>query len=590
MTDQNPIALARLRAEIDRIDDQILELIERRLAASAATAALKAADGGNYLRFRPRRQAEVIERLKQRAGKTPAPVVTTIWRELMGQGLQAQRETSLTLCGSGDRAVLEAHVRSHFGYSFPICWATTAAEALYRAIEEETVAIIAGPLPGLDEALNVFDLICASDGHAVAHVVGRVALQERLPILTKPSPLPVRPRWSPGSWRGHAAEQLPLYPDAEALARVERQLGASEPLVSVSDTLLLQASLARVAAGDAFLLQGGDCAESFEEDEGGSVRTTCDLLRQMGSMLGAASSKEVVHLARLGGQFAKPRSSAQETIDGVTLPSYRGDAVNGSAFTAESRTPDPQRLLQARRQSLATLGLISANAAPPLFTSHEALLLNYEQAQTRFDKQTERWWATSAHMVWIGDRTRALGGAHVEFARGIANPLGLKCGPSLAPDDLLRLIDRLDPENHAGRLVLIGRFGADRIGDHLPGLMRAARREGRNVIWSIDPMHGNTRTIGTLKTRRVEDVVSETRSFFEIAEAERVRAGGIHLEMTGANVTECLGGSLRLSEEDLPRRYLTRCDPRLNRRQALDVAAAAAALFGQHSGLRSDAA
>jgi 3-deoxy-7-phosphoheptulonate synthase len=590
MTDQNPTALVRLRADIDCIDDQILELIERRLAASAATAALKAADGGKYLRFRPRRQAEVIERLKQRARNAPAPVVGAIWRELMGHGLQAQRETSLTLCGSANRAVLEAYVRSHFGYSFPICWTETAAEALHRAAEEETVAIIAGPLPPLHPALSVFDLICAPDGNAVAHAIGRIAIEDRLPSLTKPSLLPVRPRWSPDSWRRHAAEQLPHYSDADAQARVERQLAASEPLVSVPDTMLLQASLARVAAGGAFLLQGGECAESFDGSNGGSARATCDLLRRMGCMLGAASGKEVVHLARLGGQFAKPRSSAHETIDGVTLPSYRGDAVNGPAFTAESRTPDPRRLLQAHRQSLATIGLIRAGAAPPLFASHEALLLNYEQALTRFDAQTERWWATSAHMVWIGDRTRSLDGAHVEFARGIANPIGLKCGPSLGPDDLLRLIDRLDPENRAGRLVLIGRFGADRIGRHLPALIRAARCEGRSVIWSIDPMHGNTRTVGTLKTRRVDDVIGETSSFFHIAEAERVHAGGIHLEMTGADVTECVGGSLGLREEDLPRRYFTRCDPRLNESQALNVAAAAAALLSQHSALRSDAA
>jgi 3-deoxy-7-phosphoheptulonate synthase len=592
MTNHENEALGRIRAEIDRLDDQILELIERRLAASAATATVKQLAGRNRLRFRPRRQAEVIERLKKRARHAPAPVVSTIWRELMGYGLQAQGETALILCGSVESAVLEAHVRSHFGHSFPILWAAGAEEALRRALDEEAVAIVAGPLPPLDAALSVFDLIRAPEGDAVAHAVGRVALQDRVPCLSQAlveaSSLPA-PSWLPSSWRRHRADQLPFYPDAEALGHVERQLHESRALVPVSDIVRLQASLARVAAGDGFLLQGGDCAESFEESGAGKVLATFDLLRQMGSMLCDVGGKEVVHLARIAGQFAKPRSSAEETVDGVTLPSYRGDAVNGTAFTVASRTPDPERLLQAHRQSRATIDLVRGYAAPQMFTSHEALLLNYEQALTRFDEQTGRWWATSAHMVWIGDRTRSLEGAHVEYARGIANPVGLKCGPSLSPDDLLRLIDKLDPDNQAGRLVLIGRFGATKVGDHLPRLMRATQREGRKSVWAIDPMHGNTRTVGTVKTRLIRDLISETEAFFEIARAERVHAGGIHLEMTGADVTECLGGSSPVTEEDLSRRYLSRCDPRLNQRQALDVAAAAAALLARNS-LRSDAA
>lgn len=417
--------------------------------------------------------------------------------------------------------------------------------------------------------------------------------------------------WTPKSWRSRAAAQMPNYPDPEALARVEARLAAAAPLAQVADILHLKAQLARVATGRAFLIQGGDCAESFGEFGSDKVRTTFNLLLQMGAILRAGGYHEVVHLARIAGQFAKPRSSQTETIDGVTLPSYRGDAVNGPAFDLASRTPDPRRLLDAHRQAQVTIDLLKAYAAAAyadlpeinraagineparpvsMFTSHEALLLNYEQALTRFDQASEHWWALSGHMIWLGDRTRQLDGAHVEFASGVANPVGLKCGPSLGPDELLRLIDRLDPDYRPGRLVLIGRFGAAKVRDHLPALMRATRREGRNVIWSIDPMHGNTRSLGGFKTRLVTDILTEMSAFFEIAAAEGVHPGGVHLEMTGADVTECLGGSLPLSEEDLPRRYLTLCDPRLSRRQALDVAAAVARLIGRRSLITSDAA
>ncbi|PWG03222.1 3-deoxy-7-phosphoheptulonate synthase [Sphingosinicella humi] len=418
--------------------------------------------------------------------------------------------------------------------------------------------------------------------------------------------------WSPKSWRNRPAAQMPDYPDPEALGRVEARLAAAPPLTKVADIMHLRAQLARVASGRAFLIQGGDCAESFAEFGSDKVRTTFNLLLKMGAILRAGGYGEVVHLARIAGQFAKPRSSPSETIDGVTLPSYRGDAVNGPAFDEASRIPDPRRLLDAHRQAQVTIDLLKAYAAAAyadlpeinrdvgsneparpvsLFTSHEALLLNYEQALTRFDEASERWWALSGHMIWIGDRTRQLDGAHVEFASGIANPIGLKCGPNLEPDALLRLIDRLDPDNRPGRLVLIGRFGAANVGDRLPELMRVTLREGRAAIWSIDPMHGNTRSLGGFKTRLVQDIMAEVSAFFEVAAAENVHPGGVHLEMTGADVTECLGGSVKMSEEDLPRRYLTLCDPRLNRTQALDVASTIARLLRQRRALtRSDAA
>jgi 3-deoxy-7-phosphoheptulonate synthase len=622
MTDHHEDPIAALRAEIDRLDDTILDLIEQRLAAAAGLATLKRDASSTQLKYRPRREANVLARLAARTRTASPQLIERVWRELMGHGLQAQARTELILAGSDERDVLEAHVRAHFGSAAPLSWASSAAEALERAEKEEAVAVIAGKLPPLPEALAIGDVVAAPDGTIVAQIVGRVAEADRAPgCNSTPTAEPAEPvrmagpsrveGWTPGSWRARQAAQMPVYPDAAALSRVETRLAASAPLVDVADIILLKASLARVAAGESFLLQGGDCAESFAEFGADKVRMTYNLLLQMGAMVRAAGGPEVVHLARIAGQFAKPRSAGTETIDGVTLPSYRGDAVNGPAFTQASRTPDPRRLLDAHRQAQVTIELLQAYAAASyadlpeihrsvgssepvrpvaMYTSHEALLLNYEQALARYDEASDSWWATSGHMIWIGDRTRSPDGAHVEFARGVANPVGLKCGPSMDIDDLLRLMERIDPDNRPGRLVLIGRFGADKVSEHLPALMRATKAEGRNAIWSIDPMHGNTRSAGRLKTRLVSDIVAEVQTFFEVARAEGVHAGGVHLEMTGAEVTECLGGSLPLVEEDLPRRYLTHCDPRLNQQQALDVAAAVSRLLAAGSGQASDAA
>ena len=611
MIDRNLPPLEALRTEIDQLDDAMLDLVEQRLAAAAAIATLTSGAGGDQLNYRPKREAQVLARLAARARTIGPELVSRLWRELIGHGLQAQGRTELILAGSEDRALFEARVRAHFGSAPPLSWAASADEALRRACREQAIAVIAGPVAEPEPPLALCDVVCGPDGKPVARIIGRVAPDDRAPgCNSAPDYFEERPvrlhatqkssGWKPDTWRGREAAQQPLYPDPAALARVERRLAGAAPLVSVSDIILLKASLARVASGEAFLLQGGDCAESFAEFGADKVRMTNNLLLKMGALLRSASGTDVVHLARIAGQFAKPRSSPTETGGGETLPSYRGDAVNGAAFTPESRTPDPRRLLDAHRQAQVTIQLIEAYAAASyadlpaihrsvglpeaarpvaIYTSHEALLLNYEQALARFDEATESWWATSGHMIWIGDRTRAPDGAHVEFARGVANPVGLKCGPSLAPDDLIRLIDRLDPENSPGRLVLIGRFGAANAALHLPALMRRTRDEGRHAIWSIDPMHGNTRSAGALKTRLLADILAECRTFFEVAAAEDVNPGGIHLEMTGAEVTECLGGTIPLVEEDLPRRYLTHCDPRLNEAQALDVAAEVAKLI-----------
>lgn len=429
--------------------------------------------------------------------------------------------------------------------------------------------------------------------------------------------------WTPSSWRERPAQQLPAYPDPHALEMAESCLEASAPLASVTESRLLTARLAEVAEGRGFLLQGGDCAETFAEFGADKVRRSFNLLLQMAAMLRESAGGEVVTVARMAGQFAKPRSAEMESLNGLTLPSYRGDIVNGPAFDAKSRTPDPLRMLEAHRQSKVTLDLLKAYAAAAyadlseihrlarrrlglafdhatpegdlaqpvdMFTSHEALLLNYEQALTRRDEVSGDWWATSAHMIWIGERTRQLGGAHVEYASGIANSIGVKCGPRLGADELLRLIDRLDPENRPGRLVLIGRFGAAAAAPRLTALMRATKAAGRKALWAIDPMHGNTVTAAGRKTRLVPDILAELRSFFDVAAAEGVHPGGIHLEMTGEEVTECLGGPRGLREEDLGRRYLTHCDPRLNGAQALDVAAEVTRLLQEGTRAASDAA
>jgi 3-deoxy-7-phosphoheptulonate synthase len=426
--------------------------------------------------------------------------------------------------------------------------------------------------------------------------------------------------WTPQSWRDHPAAQLPVYPDAAALATVESCLASAAPLTAIADSARLTAALGEVAAGRGFLLQGGDCAETFAEFGADKVRVTFNLLLEMAAMIRASGHDNVVKVARIAGQFAKPRSAGSETIDGITLPTYRGDIVNGPGFDAASRTPDPMRMLEAHRQAKVTIDLFTAYAgaayadqsdihriarqrlglcfdhAPSspesgqVFTSHEALLLNYEQALTRWDAASERWWSVSAHMLWLGDRTRQLDGAHVAFASGIANTIGVKCGPSLEADELLRLADQLDPDNVPGRLVLIGRFGAEEAERRLPALMRATRAAGRHALWTIDPMHGNTVTVGGRKTRFVRDILAEIRAFFAAARSEGVHPGGVHLEMTGADVTECLGGSAPLREEDLHRRYLTHCDPRLNQAQAIDVAAETARIILGEARAASNAA
>ncbi|MFV9681552.1 class II 3-deoxy-7-phosphoheptulonate synthase [Pseudomonas sp. NY15367] len=432
--------------------------------------------------------------------------------------------------------------------------------------------------------------------------------------------------WSPDSWRAKPIQQQPEYPDAAHVARVEQTLAGYPPLVFAGEARELRRQFAEVTQGRAFLLQGGDCAESFAEFSAAKIRDTFKVLLQMAIVMTFAAGCPVVKVGRMAGQFAKPRSSGSETIDGVTLPAYRGDIVNGIGFDAASRVPDPERLLQAYHQATSSLNLLRAfaqggfadvhqvhqwnldfiansalsekyhqlanridetlafmravgmDSAPQLrevsfFTAHEALLLNYEEAFVRRDSLTGRWYDCSAHMLWIGDRTRQLDGAHVEFMRGIENPIGVKVGPSMDPDELIRLIDTLNPDNDPGRLNLIVRMGADKVEAHFPRLLRKVKEEGRQVLWSSDPMHGNTiKASSGYKTRDFAQILSEVRQFFAVHQAEGTYAGGIHIEMTGQNVTECIGGSRPITEDGLSDRYHTHCDPRMNADQSLELA------------------
>ena len=435
-------------------------------------------------------------------------------------------------------------------------------------------------------------------------------------------------KWTLNSWRKFPAKHIPEYQDQEELNTVRDKVSKFPPLVFAGESRNLKQELAKVAEGKAFLLQGGDCAESFAEFHPDNIRDTFKVILQMALVLTASATTPVVKIGRIAGQFSKPRSAPTETKDGKTLPSYPGDNINGMEFSEKARVPDAKRLFRAYSQSASTLNLLRAfsqggyadlrqvhqwnlgfvtksdqgkkykaiedkisdalefmdacGITPEhnrrlrtvnFYTSHEALLLPFEESMTRIDSTSGEYYDTSAHFVWIGDRTRQPDGAHVEFCRGIKNPIGLKCGPTLSPDELIKLCNILNPANEAGRLTLISRFGHDKVEQYLPKLIKAVKKEGLKVIWSCDPMHGNTIKAATgFKTRPFNNVLTEVKSFFAVQQAENSYAGGLHIEMTGQDVTECTGGAQKISDKDLSHRYHTHCDPRLNASQALELA------------------
>ena len=435
-------------------------------------------------------------------------------------------------------------------------------------------------------------------------------------------------KWSRESWREFNIKQQPTYPDMNQLKSVEKELNNFPPLVFAGEVRKLKDELSKVGRGEAFLLQGGDCAESFSEFNADNIKDMFKVMMQMAVVLTFAGGCPVVKVGRLAGQFAKPRSSDFEEFDGVSLPSYRGDIINDNEFTSASRIPDPERMIKAYNQSSATMNLLRAFARggmadlhkvhkwnldfvkegklgekyqsladkitetlefmeacgitsentptineTTLYTSHEALLMNYEEALTREDSMRGGWYDCSAHMLWIGDRTRDVNDAHVEFLRGVKNPIGIKAGPTMTADGLIELINKVNPENEEGRLNIIVRMGAKKIENEFPKLVQAVKKEGKNVIWSIDPMHGNTiKTSNNYKTREFSEVLREVKGFFKVHADEGTFPAGVHLEMTGQDVTECTGGHKDLTEKDLEARYHTHCDPRLNADQALELA------------------
>ena len=436
--------------------------------------------------------------------------------------------------------------------------------------------------------------------------------------------------WNPNSWRNYPVVQMPKYINQKSLSSVEAKLSLKPPLVFAGEVQALKRSLHLVEKGEAFILQGGDCAESFTQFSANGIRDTFKVLLQMAVILTFGSSMPIIKIGRIAGQFAKPRSSDIEVLNGVELPSYRGDMINDMEFNKASREPDPHRLIEGYEQSAATLNLIRAFAQGGMadlakvhewtlgfladtpettryqevadriseslnfmkacgltsdtasqlretefYTSHEALLLNYEEALTREDTITSEkgWYSTSAHLLWVGDRTRQHDHGHIEFLSGIQNPVGIKCGPSLEPDDLIRLIEKINPENDTGKVVLICRMGSEKVFDHLPKLIKKIQSEGKKVIWCCDPMHGNTiKASNGYKTRKVSQILSEVDNFFNVHKTEGSYPGGVHFEMTGSNVTECLGGANEVKESDLGSRYHTHCDPRLNGSQSLELA------------------
>ena len=436
--------------------------------------------------------------------------------------------------------------------------------------------------------------------------------------------------WKPNSWRNYPVVQMPTYPDESKVNSVEARLSFKPPLVFAGEVQALKKSLALAEKGNAFILQGGDCAESFSQFSANGIRDTFKVLLQMAVILTYGSSIPIIKIGRIAGQFAKPRSSDVEIIDGIELPSYRGDMINDMEFNKTARQPDPQRLIDGYEQSAATLNLIRAfaqggmanlekvhewtlgflnntpetdkyreianriseslnfmkacgltsSSVPQLretdfFTSHEALLLNYEEALTREDTITAEkgWYATSAHLLWVGDRTRQFDHGHIEYLSGIQNPVGIKCGPSLEKDDLIRLLDKVNPNNESGKVVLICRMGSEKVNEHLPKLIKNIKANGKNVTWCCDPMHGNTiKASNGYKTRRVAEILNEVNNFFLVHKSEGTLPGGVHFEMTGSNVTECLGGANEVKESDLGSRYHTHCDPRLSGSQSLELA------------------
>ena len=568
--------LEKLRGEIDLIDDAILDLLEQRYAVTRRVSRAKASGSTNTLPVRPEREREILKRLSARALQVPPDDIAQVWRSILSLSARSQRAYRVMLWSpEGTRVALAGLAATRYGSTVPILWAASADEALAAAHAGDAIALIPADLvrpsqvPELD-LIGQFPLDCLH--HPWALAMGKLASEPRVPASTPRMALSAHRQWSPSSWKERVHHQLPAYCDTRSLDAVEARLACATPVVEAQTIAALTAELIEAQQGRRLLIQAGDCAEPIDATRSDAINMSA-LIHQMADRL-EHRDRPVIRIGRLAGQFAKPRSTSAEEANGATIAVYRGDAVNRPGASATERVADPERLYEAYAQSCRVKGWLSENTQACgglgrlLFTSHEALLLNYEAALTRRGGEDGYWRALSAHSLWLGDRTRDPRGAHVEYLRGIANPVGIKCGPGIEPAQLLALLDRIDPHRTPGRIMLVARLGHNRISAHLGKLMEAVRGAGHPALWLCDPMHGNNRTVDGVKTRLVADIVSEVRQFAAIARATGIHAGGLHLEVTPAPVLECVDDLVQASS---PRRYDSRCDPRLNADQAMHV-------------------
>lgn len=560
-----PPVLDVLRRDIDWIDDQILDLLEQRYAVVKRVAWAKTKDAEQALAVRPTRQANILKRLSARATYVPASDVAQIWRAILSLSAHHQRAYEVVVSGSASAKLpLLTLAAARYGEGIPIHWVEERDEAVGRALRGEAILMIPAEEWAKAEALGL-DLIgqhatgCIEQPWALE--LGRISREEER-----------QQSWSVTSWQRKVHQQLPAYADPRLACEAEQELARSPAVVPLAEVTRLQALVAEAQQGHRMLIQAGDCAESIDASSE-DARAMAELVDALGKDLEAQTGLPVIRLGRIGGQFAKPRSQRVEGQGHMRLPVYRGDAVNGRGACRYERMHDPRRLLLARDQSQRINGWLAASdELRSVYSSHEALLLNYETALTRTAKS--RTWASSAHSLWLGERTRDLGGAHVEYLRGIANPIGIKCGPAMTPDQLCALLDRLDPEREPGRIMLISRLGYSIVEQRLPSLMAAVQQVGRDVLWLCDPMHGNHRVANGTKVRLVPEVIAEAESFARVARSAGVHAGGLHLEVTPRPVFECVE---RIEEATAGRPFESLCDPRLNPQQAARVVAAYAA-------------
>lgn len=576
--------LAELRAEIDRIDDAMLDLLEQRYAVVRRVTEAKAGETSTTLPVRPLRERRIVERLAARSHLVPTEDIAHIWRAVLALSARSQRNYKVILWAPDDaRLALATLVAARFGSTIPVEWAPTADAAIAAARAGEAILLMPADkiapsdVPELD-LIGQYPL--DNLHHPWALAMGRLAAEAELPVPGVSVAID-HDDWNPSTWEGRVHHQMPTYRNERLLRAVRTLLAQAEPVVVAESAATLKQQIAQAQVGCAYLIQAGDCAEPIDAGRPETLRMA-GLIEALAGRLEHATGTPTLRIGRLAGQFAKPRSASAEQAGDALLPVYRGDAVNDMGASAEERAADPSKLWEAYEQSCRVNSWLIAGAAAEgghaPYVSHEALLLPYEAALTRRDALTGEWWARSAHTLWLGDRTRDPHGAHVEFLRGVANPIGIKCGPTMAPDQLLRLLERIDERREAGRIMLIARLGHDKVGKLLQPMMDAVAAAGHPVLWLCDPMHGNNRSIDGMKFRLLADMVGEVESFAQVAAAAGVHAGGLHMEVTPSAVAECVADLDQLHPE---RTYQSRCDPRLNRAQAMQlVDAFAAALEG----------